>query len=390
MPPTVADLAAVLNDIAPLDGAEPWDKVGLHVGDESAQLSGPALLTIDLTEPVVDEAINMRASAIVAYHPPIWEPIERLTGSTRTARIVAKAIAHGIAIHSPHTALDNAEGGVTDWLCEGLAGLAEGESPGGRIQGDVRGLEPHPVHKASQEVKIVTFVPDSAVEQVRNALATAGAGRIGDYEVCSFSLVGKGTFFAGGSTNPAVGSKHKLETVDEHRLEMVCSKSGLPLAIETLRQFHPYEEPAYDIYELIPEPRRSTGAGRRLVLDQPATLAELGRRLRTHLGRARIKLALVEPDNDKPITHLGVCPGAGSSLVELATREGCEAFVTGEMKHHEILASLDRGTSLLLAGHTNTERGYLPRLASKVSAQLPALTIAISNADRDPLTVLTD
>jgi len=391
---TVADLAAAMESIAPLDGAEPWDKVGLHVGDASDPVSGPVLLTIDLTEAVMDEAIEAGAGAIVAYHPPIWEPIERLTGATRTARVIRKAVRHNVAIHSPHTALDNTRGGVCDWLCEGLAGLAEDEGPGGRINGDVRGLEAHPVCRSAQEVKIVTFVPEANLEQVRNALATAGAGRIGEYEVCSFSQPGRGTFFAGDKANPVVGERQRLETVDELRLEMVCSRSGLPLAIETLRQFHPYEEPPFDIYELMPEPRRSTGAGRRLVLDRAATLRELATRLRAHLGRARIKLALPEggPEGgtDEPITHLGVCPGAGAGLAELAAREGCSAFVTGEMKHHEVLACLERGTAVLLAGHTNTERGYLPRLGEKLGELLPGLGVRIAQHDHDPLTVLAE
>ena len=390
MPHTVADLAAAMESIAPLDGAEPWDKVGLHVGGASDPIGGPVLLTIDLTEAVMDEAIEAGAGAIVAYHPPIWEPIERLTGTTRTARVIRKAVRHNVAIYSPHTALDNTRGGVCDWLCEGLAGLAEGEAPGGRINGDVRGLEAHPVRRAAQEVKIVTFVPEANLEQVRNALATAGAGRIGEYEVCSFSQSGRGTFFAGDKANPVVGERQRLETVDEIRLEMVCSRSGLPLAIETLRQFHPYEEPPFDIYEMMPEPRRSTGAGRRLVLDRAATLAELAPRLRAHLGRARIKIALPEPGEDVPITHIGVCPGAGAGLAELAAREGCSVFVTGEMKHHEVLACLERGTSVLLAGHTNTERGYLPRLAARLGEMLPDLDARLAQHDRDPLTVLAE
>lgn len=387
---TVADLAAAMESIAPLDGAEPWDKVGLHVGEPSDPIAGPVLLTIDLTEAVMDEAIEAGAAAVVAYHPPIWEPIERLTGATRTARVIRKAVRHGVAIYSPHTALDNTRGGVNDWLCEGLAGLAEGEAPGGRINGDVRGLEAHPVWRAAQEVKIVTFVPEANLEQVRNALATAGAGRIGEYEVCSFSQPGRGTFFAGEDANPVVGERQRLETVDELRLEMVCSRSGLPLAIETLRQFHPYEEPPFDIYELMPEPRRSTGAGRRLVLDRASPLADLAARLRAHLGRARIKLALPEGAADEPITHIGVCPGAGAGLAELAAREGCSAFVTGEMKHHEVLACLERGTSVLLAGHTNTERGYLPRLAERLAELVPAFDVRIAQHDRDPLTVLAE
>ena len=383
---SIAHLADAMDAIAPLAGAEPWDRVGLHVGRREDPLTGPALLTIDLTEQVMDEAVAMNAGAIVAYHPPIWTKLERVTDATVTERIVHSAIRNGIAIYSPHTALDACEGGITDWLCEGIAGLAEGEKPGGRIAGDSRALKPHAESDPNQQVKIVTFVPSAQVGTVRGALATAGAGIIGGYSVCSFSSPGVGTFFGGEGTKPKVGQAGRLEEIEEVRLEMVCSKSALPLAIETLRNFHPYEEPAIDAFDVLPTPRRSRGAGRRLVLDQPATLADIGRRLGDFLGHARMKVAL--PADDRPVRSVGIVPGAGADFVEIAQREGAEAFVTGEMKHHEVLAALHAGVGLLLAGHTNTERGYLPRLADQLRAKVQGIDVRISEKDRDPLVLL--
>jgi dinuclear metal center YbgI/SA1388 family protein len=385
---SVNHLCDAMESLAPLDGAESWDRVGLHVGRREDPLDGPVLLTIDLTEAVMEEAVVMNASAVVAYHPPIWTKLDRVTDSTVTERIVHSAIRAGIAIYSPHTALDACEGGITDWLCEGIAGLADGEEPGGRIKGDSRALESLSVADRNQEVKVVTFVPASHVGQVRGALATAGAGLIGAYSVCSFELGGTGTFLAGDRANPAVGEVGRLETVEERRLEMVCSKAALPLAIETLRQFHPYEEPAIDVYELQPLPRRSRGTGRRLVLDQPESLTDIGRRLQSFLGRARIKLAL--PHADRPVQSVAVVPGAGADLLRLAQQEGAEAFITGEMKHHEILSALHMGVGLILAGHTNTERGYLPRLAAHLKTALDFKDVRLSKVDKDPIEVLAD
>jgi putative NIF3 family GTP cyclohydrolase 1 type 2 len=183
-------------------------------------------------------------------------------------------------------------------------------------------------------------------------------------------------------SEPAVGQIGRLERVRERRLEMVCSKRALPLVIETLRQFHPYEEPAFDIVELVPEPIRRAGPGRRIVLDQPATIGELGDRLKHHLGRARIRYAL--SGDDRPFRTIGVVPGAGSSLKDLALAEGCEVFVTGEMTHHEILAARQAGMSILLAGHSNTERGYLKRLAGRLEDLLGQdADIRVSDLDRD-------
>lgn len=374
--PTVAELIAAIERFAPPEFAEPWDKVGLHVGSAQRSLDGPVLLTIDLTEPVLAEAIDHRASAIIAYHPPIFEPLNRVTDGTPRQRIVLRAIEHRIAIYSPHTALDAAEGGVTDWLCEGLSGGGPGE-----VRGDCRALT---AHEGPGSCKIVTFVPEPHAEAVRNALASSGAGIIGDYRVCSFSARGRGTFLGLEGTRPAVGEAGRIEEVDEVRLEMICPQRALALAVETLRRFHPYEEPAIDIYPLRGLPRRGVGPGRRLVLDRPATVAQLGQRLVAHLGRARVQTALAaEPDT--PIDTVGVVPGAGASLARLARDQGCQVFVTGEMRHHEIIASRHAGLSIVLAGHTNTERGFLPRLADRLRADLPGVGFEVSKADADPL-----
>lgn len=374
----VKDLAELMQRIAPLEYAEEWDRVGLLVGDSEHQLTGPVLLTIDLTERVLEEAVKAGSRAIIAYHPPIFEPLNRVTDATPRQRVILRAIEAGIAIYSPHTALDSVAGGITDWLCEGLSG---GEN--GRAKGDVRALTPHAHLPTSQQVKIVTFVRPGDVENIRNAMASGGAGMIGEYQLCSFETRGTGTFLAGPGANPSVGQQGMLERVDEVRLEMVCGKSALPLATELLRRFHPYEEPAIDVYELKAQPRRNAGAGRRLVLDRPATVAELTQRLKQFLKRERMRYAL--PGDDRPVTRIGVVPGSGASLSRLARDEGCEVFVTGEMKHHEVLGALNAGMAVILGNHTSTERGYLPRLAEQMQRLAPGLGVVVSQVDQDPL-----
>lgn len=384
----VHDLVNAMNRIAPLDYAEPWDKVGLQVGSLDATLTGPVLLTIDLTERVIAEAVAMHADAIVSYHPPIFSPLDAVTDTTPKQRIILHAARAGIAIYSPHTALDATPGGVTDWLCEGLSGGTNEADPG-KIAGDCRALQPQPNARTTStaNAKIVTFVPADHVEKARNALASAGAGQIGDYSLCSFEAAGTGTFLGSASTTPAVGKAEQLERAPECRLEMICPKPAVALALETLRRFHPYEEPAIDVYDLEPQPVRNVGAGRRLVLDQPVTPRELGARLRGFLCNARVQLGLTS-NEDRPVQTIGVVPGAGESLVSLAVQEGCELFVTGEMRHHSVLAAMHDGIDVLLAGHTNTERGYLPRLATKIGEQLPGIEPRVSKSDRDPLVVL--
>ena len=366
-----ASLFAVLENIAPLSLAESWDNVGLLVGEPAGDMGGPALLTIDLTDEVMDEAEAMGCSVIVAYHPPIFVPIKRIVCTNTKQRLVHRAIKAGISIYSPHTALDAAENGLNDWLISGFGA------------GDVRSLTNH-TGRADLR-KIVTYLPKENVEQVRNALASSGAGQIGAYDLCSFSVTGTGTFRGDDTTNPAIGSPGQLTSVEEVRLEMICTDSATSLAIEALRTFHPYEEPAIDVLALEPIPDRHAGQGRRIVLDQPMTTEEIGDKLKAHLGIERLKLSPPRGDHSRKITHIGVCAGSGASLAETAAKNEVELYVTGEMNHHEVFAHLDRGLGLILAGHTNTERGYLPVLAGRLKKSLPDLDVRVSQADRSQL-----
>ncbi|MDF1809656.1 MAG: Nif3-like dinuclear metal center hexameric protein [Phycisphaerales bacterium] len=381
----VQNLTDAMELIAPLKYAESWDKVGLALGVPSRSITGPVLLTIDLSERVLNEALDQQAGAIIAYHPPIWNPLEVLTNQTHTQRIIRGAAEAKIAIYSPHTALDSTKDGVTDWLCEGISSNP-GESKQGSIQGDCRALTPSIGGDHDREVKVITFVPTKDVDKLRNAMGTAGAGGIGKYRLCSFNTQGEGTFLPQEGTNPVVGEIGSLERVAETRIEMVCSKRALPLVIETLKEFHPYETPAYDIVELMPEPLRSIGGGRRLVLDQAATISQLADRLKSHLDRSRIRYALAV-DEDHKFRTVGVVPGSGGSMAQLAKQEGCELLITGEMTHHEILAASQSGLSVLLAGHTNTERGYLPRLKEKLEKLLPDAQFILSQSDQDQIKV---
>ncbi len=382
----VQDLLDAMEHIAPLKHAEDWDKVGLALGVPDRPIAGPILLTIDLTERVLVEALELGVGAIIAYHPPIFSPLDRLTDATHTQRIIRGAIEAGIAIYSPHTALDAAVDGVTDWLCEGISSKP-GQAKPGAIQGDCRAMIPSLGGDTNREVKVITFVPSDQVDNLRNVLGTAGAGGMGNYRLCSFSTQGEGTFLPQPGANPTVGKVGSLERVAETRIEMVCSKHALALVIETLKEFHPYETPAYDIIELIQEPIRKIGAGRRLVLDQTATITELADRLRSHLDRSRIRYALADDDESRQFKVIGVVPGSGGSMAQLAKDEGCELFITGEMTHHEILAASQSGLSVLLAGHTNTERGYLKRLREKLIKLLPGAAVVVSTVDQDQIKI---
>lgn len=371
---TVKDLLRAVDDIAPLHLAEEWDNVGLLVGRGDAPVSS-ALLTIDLTPAVLEEAVRQACEAVISYHPPIFKPLKRIANATPAERVVMRLLERGIAVISPHTALDAAPNGLNDWIAAGIG------------TGDVRALVPHGQLPPNEETKIVTFCPVDAVDRLRDALAAVGAGRIGGYERCSFEGRGFGTFFGGGTTEPRVGKRGQLERVEEARLEMVCPRRVLALAVESIRQFHPYEEPPIEIHELSPRPFRHTGAGRRITLDQPLTIQQIAERLKSHFGVSPVQVAL--PDG-APEQHsrIGISAGAGGTHLDIAIESGCTLFVTGECRHHDVLASLARGCGLLIAGHTNTERGYLPTFARRLAQAVEGVTFQLAATDRDPFVCL--
>ncbi|MFG0249550.1 MAG: Nif3-like dinuclear metal center hexameric protein [Phycisphaeraceae bacterium JB051] len=363
-------LTAVFNQIAPTCLAEDWDNVGLLVGNSTANVR-KALMCIDLTEAVLEEAIAVKANLIVAYHPPIFKALKTVTDADTKSRIVLRAIEKKIAIYSPHTALDAAENGVNDWLCE----------PFGK--GTVVPIEPATL-PTSKQYKLVTFVPMDKLDILRVALSVAGAGVIGNYEQCSFVTEGTGTFIGNQQSNPTVGKAGKLEYAPEAKLEMITPGSCLANVIAALRQTHPYEEPAFDIIPLHAEPvTAKQGMGRIITLQKSLSLQTCITRLKKHLGVKTLEICKV-PGNDRPsIRRIGVCAGAGGSF--LGSLKNVDLYITGEMRHHDMLAAVDRGIHLLLAGHTQTERPFLTRLRDMLIEQgARSINWQISTADQAP------
>ncbi|MHC5023518.1 MAG: Nif3-like dinuclear metal center hexameric protein [Planctomycetota bacterium] len=367
-------LIEVMEQVAPPEYAADWDNVGLLIGAGSWD-AGRVMLTIDLTPAVLREAISHDIDAVVAYHPPIFQPLTKLTDDSPRQSVALAAARHGIAVYSPHTALDAAPGGVNDWLAECLG------------KGDVRALDYHQEQPATEQTKLITFCPADAADRLRNALASVGAGRIGHYQQCSFELRGTGTFFAAAEATPTVGEKGHLERVDEVRLEMVCPSTSLGLAMVMLRQFHPYEEPPIEIHPLLPRPRRDTGHGRRVFLDQKVDLGTLTARLKDRLNIGQLRAA-TGPGAPRSYGTIGLCAGAGGALLDAAIEQECQLYLTGEMRHHDVIDAQARGCTVLLAGHTNTERGYLKVLQKKLTKMLEGATVSLAKKDRDPIKVV--
>lgn len=374
---TAADLLRALDRLAPFGAAEDWDNVGLIAGSAGWAIGGPVVVTIDLTAAVAREVIALGAGAVVAYHPPIFAAMKRFTDDSGRMGGILELVASRIAIVSPHTALDAATGGVADFLADVVA------TPGGAEGGgtDRVALAPHNAHRSGGSHKVVTIVPRDEAGAVRSAMADAGAGVLGEYTECAFAIEGVGTFRGSDASTPAVGKRGALESVEEVRIEMVCPGASLAGVVAAIRAAHSYEEPPIEVYPMTPVPDRRIGAGRAVTMEKTIGAAELGARVKKALGVPTIQVATASA---APIARVGVCPGAGGSLVDAAIAAGCTAFVTGEMRHHDVVSALDRGVSVILAGHTETERPYLPRLADRLRAAMPGTAVVVSKVDRSP------
>lgn len=368
---TVNDLCQAMERIAPTGHAADWDNVGLLVGQRTAPCC-KIMLTIDLTREVLTEAVSNDVDAVVAYHPLIFEPLKRLDDSSEISRILLGLISAGISVYSPHTALDASPDGMTDWLA---SNLGDGES---------MPLEQAIVRRPGEANKVVTYVPPEKLEAVRMAMASAGAGVIGEYTHCSTAIENQGTFHGGDSTSPASGEAGKLQHVTEQRLMMVCSEEVLASVIAALRSAHPYEEPPIHVIPLAGHPIRDSGMGRALRLSKPRSTGDIVAELKSVLGVDHLRVADGGVDSHDAVA---CCPGAGGSLVDAARAAGATLFLTGEMRHHDVLAAKASGMTIVLAGHTNTERGYLPTLRDRVASLMPGSDVMISGSDRTPWSV---
>jgi len=360
------DLIDAMEAIAPTRNAEAWDNVGLLAGDPG-QAVRKAMLTIDYTAAVVAEAQQAGCDAVIAYHPPIFHPLKRVTAGS----VVYDAVRRGVAIYSPHTALDVAPGGTNDLLADVL-GLAPD------TRGPLRVIEP----KASQ-YKLVTFVPADAVDRVSDALFAAGAGRIGDYARCSFRTPGTGTFFGEAGTNPTVGRSGKLETADEVRVETVLPIAQLEAALAALRKAHPYEEPAFDLVQLASPPEK-LGQGRVGPLAESTQRVALFERIKAALGTDRL---LVAGEAHGLVDRAACCAGACGELLDDAIKHGAQFYLTGEVRHHDALKAAAAGMTVVCTLHSNSERAVLKRVQQRLTEALPALTTVVSQSDRDPFVI---
>lgn len=346
-----------MEELAPLHLAEEWDNCGLMLGHKEMEVQG-IVTTLDVTPECVDWVIAQGCNVIVSHHPLFFKGIKRLLLDSYQGKLIEKLIKHDIAVYSAHTNLDIAEGGLNDMLAKVL-GLH-----------NVRGLK-----KTRDELfyKLVCYVPVEASEQIRQALAKVGAGRLGDYEACSFSVEGTGRFLPLHSANPHIGKIGSLERVNEERIEVLVSEHILAKTIDTLLSVHPYEEPAYEAIPLT-LPKKSYYLGRIGSLAGKMSGEEFIIHVQKCLPQTKVRYAGIVPE---VVEQVALCSGAASDFMSDAQQKGADVYLTGDVKYHEAQQAKDMEFFVIDAGHFGTEELVAGELRDYLQTAVGAASVSI-------------
>lgn len=352
-PPSLADVVAVLDALYDPRTAETWDAVGLVTGDPDQPVRR-VLFAVDPVDEVIAEAAAWGADLLVTHHPLLLRGVHSIATDQPKGRSVTALVRAGIALHVAHTNADVARPGVSDALAAAL------------LVQDTRPLRPIADDALD---KVVVFVPRDAVEAVVDAMASAGAGRLGDYERAAFESEGIGTFRPLPGADPALGRIGDVERVPETRLEMVAPPGRVAGVVAALRAAHPYEEPAFDVL-----PSRAVsglrGLGRVGRLVAPVTLRAFGEQVAAALPTTPSGVR-VAGDLDALVQTVAVCGGAGDDLFDDVRRAGADVFVTADLRHHPAAESLAHGSPALVdCAHWATEWPWLLAAEACVTAAL--------------------
>ena len=369
--PTLADVVDLLHAWYPPGTADSWDAVGLVAGDPSTAVE-KVMFAVDPTIDVAREAVEWGADLLVVHHPLLLTPVSSVAATTPKGRTLHALTANGCALLAAHTNADQAASGVSESLALAL-GLA-----------DLEPIRPAPTDPLD---KVVVLVPVASADAVRAALHDAGAGRIGDYDSASWSVVGEGRFRPLEGADPAIGRVGEPEVVEEARVEVVAPRHRRTAVLRALLAAHPYEEPAFDVVPLADPGLAATGTGRigtveRTTLDQFA--ARVSRALPSTAHGVR-----VAGHPDRPVRRVAVCGGAGDFLLDELAHSDVDVYVTSDLRHHRAGEFLEHdGPALVDVAHWAAEWTWLPVVEDRLrSAMGDRVETRVSTLCTDPWTV---
>lgn len=342
---------------------ENYDNSGLQVGNRLQQISA-ALICLDVTDEIIDEAIEKKCNLIISHHPLIFKGIKSITGKSYIERCIIKACKNDIAIYSAHTNLDNAWNGVNFKIAEKI------------------GLTKLQILREQEGVllKLAVFVPVKHVENVRNAIFEAGGGHIGSYDACSFNSAGTGTFRAGKDSNPYCGEIGKLHSEEEMRIELIFPVFLKEKIIEAIMSSHPYEEPAYDFYPLINSWSKA-GSGLLGELQEDINEADFLNQLKNIFNIPVIKHSAF---TGKKIRKIALCGGSGAFLLPDALKKQADVFITGEAKYHDYFG-LDKKILFAEIGHYESEQFTKELIYDIIIKKIPTFALHFSKVITNPI-----
>ncbi len=359
----VKEVTDFLESIAPLSYQESYDNSGLITGNPQSEIRG-ILVCLDSTEDVIMEAIEKGCNLVIAHHPIIFSGLKKITGKNYVERTILLAIKNDISIYAIHTNLDNVSVGVNKIIGEKL-GLK-----------NLKILSP----KSSLLRKLVTFCPVNDAEKVKDALFNTGAGNIGNYTECSFNLVGEGQYRGNEASNPVKGEKGKLHTENELRIEVIFENYRQNQIISALLAAHPYEEVAYDIYDLVNKDSR-VGSGMVGELTESQNekdfLVDLKKKMKASSIRHTVLLG-------KKVKKIAICGGSGSFLLQDAIFSGADVFITADYKYHQFF---DADGKILIAdiGHFESEQFTMDLIKTLIIEKFSTFAVRITEVNTNPV-----
>ncbi len=360
----IKNLISEIEQFAPLAYQENYDNCGVQVGDVN-QEARAALLALDVTEAVIEEAIRKECNLVISHHPLLFSGLKRITGKNYVERVLLKAIKHDIVIYAAHTNLDNVRNGVNHKIAEKL--LLQNTSV----------LAP-----ARQALyKLYTYCPDEALEPLRNAFFEAGLGSMGEYRECSFSSAGTGTFRGSAQSQPFIGEAGGgRETVAEWKLEILVPRHLAHTAVALLKAHHPYEEVAYELVRLEND-NPNLGAGLIGELEVPVPASEFLPYLKQKMDLACIRHTAFHRDM---VQRVAVCGGSGSFLLPDALSAGADIFVTADFKYHQFF---DAEQKIVIAdiGHYESERYTIEIFSEILKKKFPNFALLFTEVNTNPL-----
>lgn len=359
----LSKLLNYLEELAPLSYQESYDNSGLIVGEPGQQID-QALVSLDCTEEVIDEAIQCGANLIISHHPIVFKGLKRFNNAHYVERIIAKAIQHRIAIYAIHTNLDNVLGGVNSEICARLE------------------LQHTAILAPKRDVleQLTVYVPLAHAEPLRDALFQAGAGNISRYSECSFNTEGIGTFKPNEGTAPFAGEVGKQQNEPEVRIEVIYPKARQRRVLMAMFQHHPYEEVAYNVYTLENQ-YQEVGAGMIGNLAQPMKASDFLEFLKTSMALQVIKHTDLLT---KPIQRVAVCGGSGSFLLHGAIASGADVFITADFKYHDFFEA-DGKIVIADIGHFESEQFTQGLLLRKIQKKFPNFAIRLTGENTNPI-----